>query len=582
MNIVEYTQEDNQFYPTPETIAEKMLADVEWYKVETILEPSAGKGDLVIAITKTAKKFSRRYSYDHYPDIDVIEQDKYLRSILLSQFGKGSAALADLYRKKNEIDNVSYRYHTDEQKVTLKAILKEIELRKQEIHLVWDDFLTFSTAKKYDLIVMNPPFADGDRHLLKAIELQERFGGQIICILNAETITNPYSNTRKVLKNTLLKYGAEVEIINNAFAQAERKADVDIAMVKVTVPAAVKTSFMFDELKKAKEIEMKEREERGIVSTDPIQNMVDMFNFEVAGTIKMYEEFDSFSKNIGCTEIGITLYKEGRHISFTVNEYLQQVRRKYWEKFFNNPQFVGALTSNLQKKFRSMVDKLVDYDFSMHNIQTIMRQMESEMVQGVEDTIMALFDKLSEQHSWYPETQNNIHYFNGWATNKAHKINKKVILPTHGNFSDYYWDKNRTFSETGVYDNLVDIEKVFNYLDDGETEPIDLRETIRQANEAGQTKNIETKYFTFTIYKKGTTHIKFKNQALLDKFNIYGSQRKKWLPPNYGKATYQEMTDEEKAVVDDFQGEAAYNEVLRNKDYYLPTVGSGSKLLQLT
>lgn len=582
MNIVEYTQEDNQFYPTPENIADKMLACVDWYVVNTILEPSAGKGDLVMAITKRTRRLSR-YSHNYYPDIDVIEQDKYLRSILLSEFGKDSAALADLYRKKREFDHLAYSYLTEEQKAREKALEKEIEIRKQEIHLVGDDFLNFSTSKKYDLIVMNPPFADGDRHLLKAIELQERFGGQVICILNAETITNPYSNTRKVLKNTLLKYGAEVEFINDAFAQAERKADVDIAMVKVTVPAAVKTSFMFDELKKAKEIEMKEREERGIVSTDPLQNMVDMFNFEVTGAIKMFQEFDSFSKNIGCTEIGITLYKEGRHISFTVNEYLQQVRRKYWEKFFNNPQFVGALTSNLQKKFRSMVDKLVDYDFSMHNIQTIMRQMESEMVQGVEDTIMALFDKLSEQHSWYPETQNNIHYFNGWATNKAHKINKKVILPTHGNFSDYHWNQDgRTFSETGVYDNLVDIEKVFNYLDDGETQPIDLRETIRQANEAGQTKNIDTKYFTFTIYKKGTTHIKFKNQALLDKFNIYGSQRKKWLPPNYGKATYQEMTDEEKAVVDDFQGEAAYNEVLRNKDYYLPAVGSGSKLLQLT
>ena len=580
MNIVEYTQEDNQFYPTPKTIAEKMLADVDWYKVETILEPSAGKGDLVYAIAEQTK-LSRRYAYNSYANIDVIEPDKYLRSILLSQFGKDSAALADLYDKKREIDHLAYSSQTEEQRARLKALEKEIELRKQEIHLVGDDFLNFSTSKKYDLIVMNPPFADGDRHLLKAIELQERFGGQVICILNAETITNPYSNTRKVLKNTLLKYGAEVEIINDAFGQAERKVDVDIAMVKVTVPAAVNTSFMFDELKKAKEIEMKEREERGVVSTDPIQNMVDMFNFEVAGTIKMYEEFDSFSKNIGCTEIGITLYKEGRHISFTVNEYLQQVRRKYWTKFFDNPQFVGALTSNLQKKFRSMVDKLVDYDFSMHNIQTIMRQMESEMVRGVEDTIMALFDKLSAQHSWYPETQNNIHYFNGWATNKAHKINKKVILPTHGNFSDYYWDKNRTFSETGVYDNLVDIEKVFNYLDDGETQPIDLRETIRQANEAGQTKNIDTKYFTFTIYKKGTTHIKFKNQALLDKFNIYGSQHKRWLPPNYGKATYQEMTDEEKAVVDDFQGEAAYNEVLKNRAYYLPE-GSGSKLLQLT
>lgn len=557
-----------EFYPTPEALAQKMLEGINWHYIETVLEPSAGKGDLVVAITKATRGLSRYYN--RYNDIDVIESDHYMRGLLLSQFGKDSVVVSDLYRKKRELDHIVSYNLTEEQKARLRALEKEIEIRKQEIHLVSDDFLTYETAKKYDLIVMNPPFSNGDRHLLKAIELQERFGGQIVCLLNAETISNPFSNTRKLLKNKLLKYGAEIEFINGAFEHAERKTDVDIALVKVKVPEAVNTSYIFDELKKAKEIEMQEREERGIVSTNPIQNMVDMFNFEVKGAIKMYEEFYSFRKSTGCNELGICLNRHGQNVSFTVNEYLQQVRRKYWEKFFDNPQFVGALTSNLQKKFRSMVDKLIDYDFSMHNIQTIMRQMESEMVQGVEDTIMALFDKLSAQYSWYPETENNVHYFNGWATNKAHKINSKVILPTHGNFSDRHWNQNgRTFSETGVYDNLVDIEKVFNYLDDGETRPIDLRETIRQANEEGRTKNIDTKYFTFTIYKKGTTHIKFKNQDLLDKFNIFGSQRKNWLPPNYGRVHYDEMNEQEQAVVDEFQGRESYERVVNNAQHYL-------------
>ena len=40
---------------------------------------------------------------------------------------------------------------------------------------------------------MNPPFSEGDKHLLKAINIMKN-GGQIVCILNAETIKNPYSN----------------------------------------------------------------------------------------------------------------------------------------------------------------------------------------------------------------------------------------------------------------------------------------------------------------------------------------------------------------------------------------------------
>ena len=37
--------DNKDFYPTPSTLAGKMLAKVDWKKVNTILEPSAGKGD---------------------------------------------------------------------------------------------------------------------------------------------------------------------------------------------------------------------------------------------------------------------------------------------------------------------------------------------------------------------------------------------------------------------------------------------------------------------------------------------------------------------------------------------------------
>lgn len=41
------TREANKgFYPTPPDLAEKLLAGIDWYMIETILEPSAGKGDL--------------------------------------------------------------------------------------------------------------------------------------------------------------------------------------------------------------------------------------------------------------------------------------------------------------------------------------------------------------------------------------------------------------------------------------------------------------------------------------------------------------------------------------------------------
>lgn len=71
------------------------------------------------------------------------------------------------------------------------------------------------------------------------------------------------------------------------------------------------------------------------------------------------------------------------------------------------------------------------------------------------------------------------------------------------------------------------------------------------------------------FFKKGTCHIWFNDQELLDKFNIFGSQRKGWLPPSYGHKQYEEMSQEERQTVDNFQGKTEYERVMRNKAFYL-------------
>lgn len=155
---------NDSFFPTPEKLADDLLCMVKWDRVVDVLEPSAGKGDLALATAK--KTYLRRrgcFPRDNsdlmdYVSLDCIEIDPYLRAYL---------------------DEKGFR-------------------------IVHDDFLTFNTFKRYDLIVMNPPFHDGDKHLLKALDLMEH-GGQIVCILNAETIRNPFSAARKELAAPLLR-----------------------------------------------------------------------------------------------------------------------------------------------------------------------------------------------------------------------------------------------------------------------------------------------------------------------------------------------------------------------------------------
>ena len=85
----------------------------------------------------------------------------------------------------------------------------------------------------------------------------------------------------------------------------------------------------------------------------------------------------------------------------------------------------------------------------------------------------------------------------------------------------------------------------------------------------GNAKNIETQHFILTFYKKGTCHLKFKNQDLLDKFNLFASQRKGWLPPYYGKKAYADMNEEEKELVKEFSGtQENYNKIYNNQQKY--------------
>lgn len=521
---------NKDFYPTPDTIIYKMLRDINFDKITTILEPSAGKGNIV-DILQQKKKY-----YKHL-DIDCIENDENLQHVL-----KG-----------------------------------------KEYKLIHNDFLTFNSMKKYDLIIMNPPFSNGDKHILKAIELQEQYGGCVVCLLNAETLNNTFSNIRKDLKRKLNEYDAQIEYIQNAFYDAERKTNVEIALIKIILPVQEKESFIYnDNLRKAEEQEeFQEQEQNFLVENDFLKSIVQQYNLEIKIGIDLIKEYKAMSKYIleeitpdgqkgkPLLNLDLDINKNSYSSNLSINGYIKEVRRKYWKALFNNKKFIGQLTNNLQRDYHNRIEELIEYDFSIYNIYEIKIEMTKNVVKGVEETILNLFEELSNKHHYYDEMSKNIHLYNGWKTNKAFVINKKVIIPLNG-YHDlgYSWGGYRP-TNYKVVDKLEDIEKCLNYLDGGLTEQINIREALKFAEEYGETKNVQLKYFTVTFYKKGTCHIEFTNLDLLKKFNIFGSQKKNWLPPTYGKAEYKNMTEEEKQVVNEFEGEQEYKKTMQNKQYYL-------------
>lgn len=527
--------ENADYYPTPTALIRKMLVHIDFKKIKTVLEPSAGKGDLVEGIIKQFQ-YNQSNKKDKY-DIDTIDIDDNLQHIIK---GKG-------------------------------------------FRLVHDDFLSYETYKKYDAIIANFPFSQGDKHLLKAIEMQQQ-GGKVVCLLNADTLRNPYSNTRKELVRQLDKYNAQVEYIENAFLDSERKTGVTVALIYIDIPKIEYNSVILNELKQveASKADNQYNSDK-LINSDFIKGIVEQYNYEVKAGLKLINEYNSLKplmlgsfKDNSNPVLKLSLDYEDKEGSSLENAYIKQIRSKYWKALFSNDQFMGLFTSNLKQKYMQHVEELKNYDFSLYNIYTLRIQISKEMTQGVEETILNLFEEFSHKH-YYDESSKNIHLYNGWKTNKSYKINKKVIIPLHG-FNGWF-DGSYRPTDYKVLDKLKDIEKVFNYLDGGETEEIDITESLKMAEHYQETKKIDLKYFNITFYKKGTCHIEFKNIDLLHKFNLFGSQRKGWLPPSYGKTDYKNMTKEEKEVVNQFEGEQSYSKVMNNKKYYILDT---SELLKLT
>ena len=530
--------DNKDFFPTPDHLITKMVSGLDFNYIHSILEPSAGKGNIIDIIKQKEKYLSTNWSKVSF-DIDCIENDNNLRSILKDK---------------------GYR-------------------------LVYNDFLTYDTMKEYDLIVMNPPFSQGSKHLLKALEMQEKSGGGIVCLLNAETLKNDYSNERKDLNRKLLQYNASIEYLQESFTGAERSTSVEVALIKVDIPKVKKESFILEGLKQTQERrEYTETEQTFVAENNFLKSIVDQYKLEVNAGVNLIKEYyamspfilSSFGKDKdtgetiqtgGCMlSLDLSTNRDKYKNQLSVNGYIKAVRKKYWEALFNNQEFIGKLTGNLKQEFYNRLEDLSNYDFSLYNIYELKIEMSKGVSKGIEETIISFFDKFSHKYYLDKTQSSNIHYYNGWKTNSAYKINKKVIIPlsAYSSFSGRYEP-----SHYKVLEKLQDIEKCFNYLDGGLTDAVDLKESMQFAEEYGETKEIETKYFTITFYKKGTCHLVFKNDELLKKFNIYGSQKKGWLPNGYGKKQYKEMTPEEKSVVNEFEGETEYQKTMNNTRYYL-------------
>lgn len=505
------------FYPTPSSLASRMIAKINGLP-NKILEPSAGKGDIIEALKN--KWGSYEYHYRN-ADISAIEIEEDLQAIL----------------------------------------------RGKDIRVIDSDFLSFAGPDKFDLIIANPPFDQGDLHLLKAIDIMYR--GQIVFLLNAETIRNPHTNTRKVLVQKLAELDAEIEYIPGAFMDAERPTGVEVALISIIIKKQVEDDLFAGCDDKAQGIPAPEidGERREVSTSKHVEELVAEYNqrikigtetivsyyknyLKIGDWIRLNEKPDKYSSSSG----DLTSKVQGM-----LNQFVVDVRHTFWRRAMDIPEVKKRLTSKKQDEFEHQIAQRCHMDFTENNIRAFVLNIIGGYEQTLTEAVLEVFHTFTVKHCWDEEVHtDNIHYFNGWKTNNAYKVRKKVIFPIYGSYDKDFIDWSGKWKlNYAAAAKLADIDKVMNYFD-GLSDYLPISQAIDNAFDRGQSSRIESTYFTITCYKKGTIHLTFNSEDILRRFNTVACRGKNWLPYDYGKKRYADMNTEEQVVVNEFEGKASY------------------------
>ena len=503
---------NSTFYPTPKHLISKMMSKIQNKEARTYLDPSAGKGDII----------------------------EYLQEV---------------YRYKTEkLDAIEI----DE---TLQATL-----RGKNINVIDSNFLAFAGADKYDVIIANPPFDEGDKHLLKAIDIM--YCGEIIFLLNAETLKNPYTNIRKLLVKELDRLHADIEYIQNAFLDAERKTPIEIALVYIKIERQVEDDLFAGTDDQATNTQENIDTDNEVQTLNNIKNMVDDFNRVVrVGTetlVSYYQNYNHISKYIKITnEKGKddTYYEDDvtltRIMQNKLNQFLQEVRKSYWTNVLQLDDVKKRLTSEKSDLFYHQLQKYAYMDFTEHNIRAFILNIINGYEQTLIDAVLTLFDTMTLKHSWHDDNPNeeNIHYFNGWKTNKAFFVNPKVILPWY-NFISWAGGWRVDFQDAH---KLHDIDLVMSYFD-ASNYYLSITDALNASFERGQNRKVLSTYFEISAFKKGTIHLTFLNEDIRRRFNITACKGKGWLPQDYGHKPFEQLPYEEQEIVKSFEDKKTYNE----------------------
>jgi len=500
------------------------------------LEPSAGMGHLADVIKKP-------YTWEEAKEECARELEEDGRG---ETFDPGDKH----YRRVNSMAGEDHNYGRS---VEIDVIEPQPEfchvLQGKEYTLVGHDFLGYEGVSYYDAIVMNPPFSKGDEHLLKAWEFL--YKGEIVCLLNKETINNPYTESRQRLVKLVMEHG-NVKQLGCCFTQAERATNIEVVQVYLKKDAPDDTFDLWATEAGSKEDnpEIEDSPDNNFMAIrDNLANMVRWYELANRHFIKGFEELRRGFLYLQQNKISDYGAHERKNYSTIAGEaltsshaaradFLRKHRRDAWTSIFHQMNFHKWLDSKQQEQMMREVSRDANYPFTVENIKGTLENVFLSRKKLFEQSVANVFDELCNhaiENACGPEPPAGVRDWKraGWKTNDTYKVNDRLIFP----YAVECWKETGSFHlRHGDSDRvLTDLDRILCVLDarpfeDCVTVGAALQGSFKYAR-GGSPGGYQCTccYFDIRYFKKGTVHLKWKRLDLLEAFNKTAAAGKKWL-----------------------------------------------------
>lgn len=326
---------NEDFYPTPSEVIAQMTWDLE-LKYKVVLEPSAGKGDIVDSCLESGAFLL------------ACEKEENLRIILQSK-----------------------------------------------CKVIADDFLTVTSdmISHIDYIIMNPPFSADEKHILHAWDIAPD-GCQIVALCNYETIANSRYSYREQLVKLITNYGTS-ENLGDVFSGAERKTSVEIGLIKLFKPKR-QSDNEFDSFFMEED---EEEQFNGLQQYNFIRDVVGRYVGAVKIFDEQLESAKRMNSLTGMffnSNIALSMTTDKAEISRS--EYKKELQKSAWKYIFAKLDMEKFSTQGLRDDINLFVEKQTKVPFTMRNIYHMIQIVIGTQGQRMDKALLEVFDKLTQHY----------------------------------------------------------------------------------------------------------------------------------------------------------------------------------------